>query len=52
MEKSILALTVACLLLSPRLSEAQRVYRIGALVGEDQFVSAFEGFKKKMAAGR
>jgi len=50
MEKSILALTVACLLLSPRLSEAQRVYRIGALVGEDQFVSAFEGFKKKMAA--
>ena len=29
--------------------EAQKVYRIGALVASDLFVPAFEGFKKKMA---
>lgn len=27
---------------------AQRVYRVGALVADDQFVPAFEGFKKRM----
>lgn len=29
--------------------EAQKVYRVGALVAEDQFMPAFEGFKTKMA---
>lgn len=29
--------------------EAQKIYRIGALVAEDQFLPAFEGFKKRMA---
>ena len=29
--------------------EAQKVYQVGALVAEDQFVPAFEGFKTKMA---
>jgi len=33
----------------PRASEAQRVYRVSALVAEDQFVTAVEGFKKKMS---
>lgn len=28
---------------------AQRIYRIGALVAEDQFVPAVDGFRKKMA---
>jgi putative ABC transport system substrate-binding protein len=31
-----------------RASEAQKIYRISALVAEDQFVTAVEGFKKKM----
>ncbi|MEK7782443.1 MAG: hypothetical protein AAB279_00805, partial [Candidatus Binatota bacterium] len=30
-------------------ASAQHVYRIGALLGEEQFVPALEGFKKKMA---
>jgi len=47
--KAILALIVFCALLSPRPLAAQKVYRIGALVADDQFVPAFEGFKKKMA---
>jgi len=29
--------------------EGQKVYQVGALVSEDQFVFTFEGFKKKMA---
>ena len=29
--------------------EAQKVYRIGSLVATDQFIPAFNGFKKKMA---
>ncbi len=33
---------------SPADSWAQKVYRVGALVADDQFVPAFEGFKKKM----
>ena len=44
---SILSLGFLLSLAGP--AEAQKVYRIGALVGEDQFVLAFEGFKKKMA---
>ena len=34
---------------APRAAVAQKLYRIGALVAEDQFLPAFEGFKKKMA---
>lgn len=49
MRKSILPLIAVWVLLTPRLSEAQKVYRIGALVADDQFVPAVEGFKKKMA---
>ena len=30
-------------------ASAQKIYHIGALVAEDQFVPAFNGFKKKMA---
>jgi len=33
----------------PPVSEAQKVYRVSALVASDLFVPAFEGFKKKMA---
>jgi putative ABC transport system substrate-binding protein len=29
--------------------EAQKTYRVGALVAEDLFLASFEGFKKKMA---
>ena len=49
MKKSIFLLLAVWFLLAPRLSEAQRVYRIGALLAEDQFIPAVEGFKKKMA---
>ena len=48
MRKSILPLIAVWVLLTPRPSEAQKVYRISALVADDPFVSAFEGFKKKM----
>lgn len=51
MKKLILVLTLIniWLLSCPASSEAQRVYRIGALVADDLFVPAFEGFKEKMA---
>jgi len=35
--------------IKPTQTNAQHVYRLGALLGEDQFVLAVEGFKKKMA---
>ena len=35
--------------ITPTQAVAQRVYRLGALLGEDQFLPAVEGFKKKMA---
>lgn len=35
--------------IKPTQTSAQKVYRIGALVANDQFVPAFEGFKMKMA---
>ena len=35
--------------MSPREAGAQRVYRVGALLQEGQFLPALEGFKKKMA---
>lgn len=50
MKKGVLAITLGFFLLCFTSSvAAQKVYRIGALVAEDQFVPAFEGFKKKMA---
>lgn len=42
-------LSVLFVFVSPQTTLAQKVYRIGALVAEDQFVFAFEGFKRKMA---
>lgn len=45
----LFVLAVLLVLTSPQLALAQKVYRIGALVADDQFVPAFEGFKKKMA---
>jgi len=30
-------------------ASAQKIYHIGALVAEDQFVPAFNGFKKKIS---
>ena len=48
MKKSILALIAIWVLSGPSPSEAQKVYRIGALVADGQFVPAFEGFKRKM----
>ncbi|MBI4487489.1 MAG: ABC transporter substrate-binding protein [Deltaproteobacteria bacterium] len=49
MKKSIPVLMAVWLLWGAGPSEAQRIYRIGALVGNDQFVPAIEGFKKRMA---
>ncbi|MBI2087374.1 MAG: ABC transporter substrate-binding protein [Deltaproteobacteria bacterium] len=48
--KAILAVTLALSLGVgvPGPLQAQKVYRIGALVADDQFVPAFEGFKKRM----
>ncbi len=49
-KKSALAVTLASLLVCfTSLVEAQKVYRIGSLVATDQFIPAWEGFKKKMA---
>ncbi|MGH7769267.1 MAG: ABC transporter substrate-binding protein [Candidatus Binatia bacterium] len=45
----IFILQVVFTLWLPRASEAQKVYRISALVAEDQFLTAVEGFKKKMS---
>lgn len=49
MKKALFILLVCSMLLAPRLSQAERVYRIGAFVADDQFLPAVEGFKKKMA---
>jgi len=43
-----LALMGVLALCFPPVSDAQKVYRISALVASDLFVPAFEGFKKKM----
>lgn len=42
--------TLATLLCFFGSAEAQKVYRIGALVADDPFILSFEGFKDKMAA--
>ena len=51
MAKKIKSLAVFSLiaLILPQVVEAQKVYRIGALIASDLFVPAFEGFKMTMA---
>jgi putative ABC transport system substrate-binding protein len=49
MKKSIPVLMAVWLLWGAGPPEAQRVYRIGALIGNDQFIPSVEGFKKRMA---
>jgi hypothetical protein len=36
-------------IVSPNWANAQKVHRIGALVADDQFIPAVDGFKKRMA---
>jgi len=42
-------LLVLILIIAPCAAQQPKVYRIGALVAEDQFIPAFDGFKQKMA---
>ena len=42
------ALLVLVLVGLPTLAQGQKVYRIGALVADDQFIAAVEGFKQRM----
>jgi putative ABC transport system substrate-binding protein len=49
MKTSLLSLMLGFLLCLAGSAEAQKVYRIGALMANDQFVPAFEGFRRKMA---
>ncbi|MBI2210205.1 MAG: ABC transporter substrate-binding protein [Deltaproteobacteria bacterium] len=42
-------LTFFVIWMSPREAGAQKVYRVAALLAEEQFAPAIEGFKKKMA---
>jgi putative ABC transport system substrate-binding protein len=48
---SFFLLTILLIFTGSPAAMAQRIYRIGALVAEDQFVPAVDGFKKKMAEG-
>jgi putative tryptophan/tyrosine transport system substrate-binding protein len=43
------ALLVVMLMLTQSEARAQKAYRIGALVADDQFVAAIDGFKQRMA---
>jgi len=43
-----IALLVLALLITPCRTQAQKIYRIGALVADDQFVPAIDGFKQRM----
>lgn len=45
----LFVLAVLLVLTSPQLALAQKVYRIGGLVPNDQFVASIDGFKKRMA---
>ena len=42
------AILVLALLMTPCMGQAQRVYRLGALVADDQFIPAIDGFKHRM----
>ncbi len=48
--RSVCALTLLTVIsiVSPEWANAQKVYRIGALVADDQFVFAVDGFKQRM----
>jgi putative ABC transport system substrate-binding protein len=43
------AAIVFLMAIAPSSAQAQRVYRIGALVADDQFIPAVDGFKQRMA---
>src|SRR3989337_461845 len=43
------AVLVLMVVMAHSSAEAQRVYRVGALVAEDQFIPAVDGFKQRMA---
>jgi putative ABC transport system substrate-binding protein len=49
LKRIALAGTLATLLCFSASAEAQKVYRVSGLIAEDQFASAFEGFKYKMS---
>jgi ABC-type uncharacterized transport system substrate-binding protein len=40
---------VFALIINPCWAQAQKVYRVGALVADDQFIPAVDGFKQRMA---
>jgi putative tryptophan/tyrosine transport system substrate-binding protein len=42
-------LLVVALIVSPCWAQGQKVYRVGALVADDQFIPAITGFKQRMA---
>jgi putative tryptophan/tyrosine transport system substrate-binding protein len=44
----VLVVLVLMLVMTPSSAEAQRVYRVGALVADDQFIPAVDGFKQRM----
>lgn len=49
MRRIVLALLFGLCLCLAGSAEAQRIYRVGALVANDQFIPAFEGFRSRMA---
>lgn len=48
MKKNVAALFLGVFLCLPSLIEAQKVFRVGVLVSDDQFLVALEGFKENM----
>ena len=42
------ALLILALIISPSAAQGQKVHRIGALVADDQFIPAVDGFKQRM----
>jgi putative tryptophan/tyrosine transport system substrate-binding protein len=44
----VLVVLVLMLVMAPSSAEAQRVYRVVALVADDQFIPAVDGFKQRM----
>ena len=43
------ALLAVVLIAGPLWAQGPKVYRIGALVADDQFIAAVDGFKQRMA---
>ncbi len=48
MRSSCVLAVVLMVVMAPSSAEAQRVYRVGALVADDQFIPAVDGFKQRM----